>query len=153
MPRYDHRCVSCGYTVEAFAAAGKHPPCAKCGHDTEYVWLSKAPDVIGDEAEIYTEHGWKTPRRFRSRSEWRRAMQEAGIRPYDKFTPVAGTDKPRIGGITKSLPPMDADYQAWLADKLASGKAMKEPELPKLHIRTDVRELTTREYEAVRDGR
>lgn len=144
MPRYDHRCLSCGSTWEAFARAGSHPSCP-CGGATEYVWRA-APSVNGDECDFVTEHGFKEPRRFRSRAEWKQAMKEAGIRPYDKFTPMPGTDRPRQGGITKSLPPMDPEYLAWLADRMATGKAQKEPELT-LNVRRDIHELTKAEWE------
>jgi predicted RNA-binding Zn-ribbon protein involved in translation (DUF1610 family) len=151
MPRYDQRCLSCGWEDEITVSSGVHPPCPRCDGQTDRVWR-KASNVASDECDFTVEHGFKTPRRFRSRSEWRRAMNEAGIRPYDKFTPIAGTDKPRVGGITRSHPPMDPDHLAWLANAMATGRAQKEPELPKLNIRTDVRELTAREYEAVRGG-
>lgn len=149
MPRYDQRCRSCAWDAEITVPWDVNPACPICGGDTERVWW-KAAHVSGDECDFVTEHGFKTPRRFTSRAEWKRAMKEAGIRPYDKFTPMAGTDKPRVGGITKSLPPMDPEYQAWVASKLASGKAQKEPELPKATVRAEIRELTQAEYDYVR---
>jgi hypothetical protein len=149
VPRYDQRCTGCDWNAEIVARPGEHPACPQCASATERVWR-KAPDISGDETEIVTEHGFKQPMRFTSKAEWKRAMKEAGIRPYDKFTPMPGTDRPRRGGITKSLPPMDAEYQAWLADRLATGKATKEPTLEKLNVRAEVRELTAAEYSEAR---
>lgn len=151
MPRYDQRCTICEWRDEILSSPGVHPPCPECSGETERVW-SKAPNVSADECDFVVENGFKHPRRFRSRAEWKRAMKEAGIRPYDKFTPMPGTDRPRRGGITKSLPPMDPEYVAWLADRMATGKAQKDAEMPKLHIRPEIRELTPSELRAVRNG-
>lgn len=130
------KCPKCQEPLEV----GSWPFC-KGGHGRGF------SNIVPDETDFVTEHGWAQPMRFRSKAEWRRAMKAEGIEHTPRYAPPAGTDKPKHGQMTNwnAYVDLSPDKLAWLADRMASGKAQKEPELPKLHIRPDVRDLSKAE--------
>jgi hypothetical protein len=94
VPMYDRRCAFCGWTaidrLEAIAAWIL--PCPECGQPTERAWLTKPPAAIGDEMDHVQVNGLNQPRRFRHKSERKRALKEAGWREYDAHCPTPGSD-------------------------------------------------------------
>ena len=132
-------CEKCGYDIQI----GDFPFC-KGGHARGF------SNVVGDECDKTIEHGFPTPRRFRSKAEWKRACKEAGIEHSPRYAPPAGTDRPKAGQVTNwnAYPDMRPETLQWLADRLATGKAQKEPALPTLTVRPEIRDLTLQEWEA-----
>lgn len=81
---YDRQCSSCG-VIQIDCLEPVTPPIVMCdcGQQTQRVWLSTSPTVIGDECDIHIRHGlcWPdgTPRHFRSKEEIARAAKEKGL--------------------------------------------------------------------------
>ena len=95
MPFYDRACPQCSWkAIDVFEPiAAPAAVCPDCGHITDRVWITKPPNVNGDEIWYTQVNGFATPREFRSKSERRRALKEAGWREADSHVPVQGSDK------------------------------------------------------------
>lgn len=110
MPMYDFQCKN-GHTFERLLPIGTQKAWCKqceadcranggcrCRHLAERVWLpGNANSVIGDEIDVEIKHGLchedGTPRRFRSRTELRKAEQKAGLTNFVEHRPPPGTDR------------------------------------------------------------
>jgi hypothetical protein len=100
MPMFDYQCPD-GHIFEAyFPRVVEDTPCksADCTQTAHRVLLpTKTGGVIGDEIDITVKHGLcnadGTPRRFRSRQEWRRAQEKAGLTNYVEHRGSRGSDK------------------------------------------------------------
>ena len=86
MPMYDTICDTCQHierdVYEPVQAA--RVGCPACGAGwMQRAWIGQPPAVIGDEIDWTIKHGLchadGSPRRFRSRAAWKRAMAEKGI--------------------------------------------------------------------------
>lgn len=94
MPKYDQACKSCDWLAEIIARPHEHPPCPKCGGDTERRWEGKASSVHGDDIPggMLVENGFSEPIRVYSHSEHRRRLAAEGCEirakwagPNDKY--------------------------------------------------------------------
>src|SRR5207245_8295763 len=85
MPTYDRLCFACGWVaVDVLEPMCCDPsPCPECGAVTERAWLTKPPNVVGDEVDFVSRNGEKHPVRFRSRADHRRWLNEKGLRIQD----------------------------------------------------------------------
>lgn len=94
MPLYDNRCLECGTIFESFSRVGEHPVCA-CGGASERVWIGKAATVIDDSIPggMVIENLGARPQTFYSKSDYKRAMDAAGVKPYVRHIGEQGSDK------------------------------------------------------------
>jgi putative FmdB family regulatory protein len=95
MPNYDRLCPSCGWVAVDVLEPIAAPPvaCPDCGAETQRVWLSAPPNVIGDEMDHVQVNGLRHPRRFRSKQEHKRWLKAEGFVIKDEHKPLVGTDK------------------------------------------------------------
>lgn len=63
-----------------------------CGEPTERAWITKPPNAIGDEMDHLQVNGLKEPRRFRSKQEHKRWLNEVGLEVKDCHCPMPGGD-------------------------------------------------------------
>lgn len=98
MPLFDRRCPAClRQQIDCLEPSTPPIVLCECGQETERVWLSKAPFVIGDEIDISVRHGLchadGTPQRFRSRQELAREAKRRGFTNFVEHHGAAGSDK------------------------------------------------------------
>ena len=86
MPSYDAICPNEHETLDIIKKMNDpFPLCPTCGEQTTILWTSATRALVGDELPVgYTaRHGvcWPdgTPRRFDSKTELRRALNEKGL--------------------------------------------------------------------------
>jgi putative FmdB family regulatory protein len=127
MPIYDQHCQTCGWLDEILVPIGHHPPCPRCGGETERIWLQKAPGACGDDAYIgglTLENVGPEPVTFYSRSEKRRYLKEHGLVEMVRHVPVPGTD---TSPHTSSWTGVDLEAGRILAERQAQTKASTTP--------------------------
>lgn len=92
MPSYDYKCRACENEFEVICQIAKRNEqvCEKCGGEVERLY--KANGVISDECDITAENVLPG-RRFTSKSEMKRVMQQMGYENYVKHQPKKGSDK------------------------------------------------------------
>ena len=86
MPNYDQSCKACGWVWELWARPGEHPPCPKCGGETERIWL-KSGNVIDDTLDEWNENVADQPVHFTSKTEKRRFLKEHGLLEFVRHVP------------------------------------------------------------------
>ncbi len=90
MPRFDSRCTVCSYEEAIVVAGGTHPPCAKCGGATEYIWRSNPASIQTDESFIggqVIHNLGDQPITVYSRTELKHAMAKANATQKIKWVP------------------------------------------------------------------
>ena len=97
MPRYEHRCLTCGRSFELRCGGGEHPPCYWCFVDsgdenpTEYLWRGTVTHGIQtDESFIggkLIENLDHEPTMVYSRQELAQKMHERGLEQRIKYVP------------------------------------------------------------------
>lgn len=83
----------CNHTEEIYSAPLVNPPCSRCGGQTERVWLSSFPNVIGDEIPggmTIENLGGKT---FYSKREIAAEAKRQGLIPKVQHVGEQGSDK------------------------------------------------------------
>jgi hypothetical protein len=142
MPRFDQRCTQCAWADEIIAAPYEQPSCPHCGGTTERVWRSSAAVASDDIPGGVVIDNLVPGRKFYSKSEIRREMRAQNVEPFERHTPVPGSDK-------------SPHTTAWVAVNLDAGKALAERQATtrvreSRDMRTPdqrVRETVTRVYE------
>ena len=94
--------------------------------------------VNGDECDYIDHNLGRDPIRITSWSQRRALMAAQGLEDYQHDIPVPegmapNRQRPSRWGAYRRV---DASQLAWLAERLATGKAQKEPEDPPMQIRT-----------------
>lgn len=139
MPFYDRACGVCEWQViDTFEPVNvEASPCPACGSETSRVWISRTSQVIGDEMDHVQENGLKQPRRFTSKSEWRRWMKENGLENPVRHACLPGTDKsPHTTDWSKgSMDPYTLEQAKILVSRQHSVKGNDAPAPVKLNIR------------------
>ena len=81
MARHDLICANQHLQRDIIIRFGERPDCPECGAATEISWQASAA-VAGDEIDILVRHAIcnadGTPRRYRSKTELKKAAFEAG---------------------------------------------------------------------------
>ena len=97
MPRFDQRCLTCGWTGEVVTRPFEHPPCPECHGETEryYPIGATTNGVIPDEfiGGLTLENLGHLPVTVYSRSELKRELDARGLQPMVRHKPLPGTDK------------------------------------------------------------
>lgn len=97
MPRFDQRCLTCGWTGEVVTQPFEHPPCPECHGATEryYPIGGTTNGVIGDEfiGGKWIENLGHQPVFIESRSQLKREMEARGLQPMVRHRPLQGSDK------------------------------------------------------------
>ena len=95
MPFYDRACPACHAraidVLEPIHASD--PPCPTCATPMIRTWFTTSATVIRDEIWHTQVNGFKTPRKFYSKAERRRALKEAGWVEQNTHIPSPGSDK------------------------------------------------------------
>lgn len=80
MPRHSQICLACKHVAEIIVAAGVHPPCPKCGGETERLWSGSTSAVHGDDIPggMWVENGFSEPIKVYSHSEHERRLAAEG---------------------------------------------------------------------------
>lgn len=143
MPFYDFGCAHCGTVkVDVWAKIDEVLMCA-CGQPMAHYWAQKPSNVIGDEIDIVQENGFHEPRRFTSKAEYKRALDEAGLEQRVRHVPVPGTDKsPYTTDWSKgSMDPQTMANAKALVER--AGLASKADEVESLPVRWSDRIMWT----------
>ena len=96
MPMFDYRCTVCAHVFEGFEWAHEKICCKICGASTEHIWLAgNSPAVIDDSIPggMTIENLGPRPQTFYSKSDFKRAQDAAGLKPYVRHLGEPGSDK------------------------------------------------------------
>ena len=108
MPMYDRRCTDCDRTLidcwepintpDFSCSLAECHPDNRCQGLMKRAWVGgQGPKAHGDEIDVYIKHALchsdGSPRRFRSKTELRKAEQKAGVRNVVRHVGAQGSDK------------------------------------------------------------
>jgi hypothetical protein len=94
VPKFDQHCPNCGWQGEITAAPHEHPPCSRCGHRTERIYLG-GYGMVGDEivgGQVIENLGHQ-PVTVYSRSELKREAEKRGLEIAVRHVGTPGSDK------------------------------------------------------------
>lgn len=140
MPRYDHRCTSCGANWEERVPSATHPTCLLCGGNTEYLWRSRGEShgIQTDESFIggkVIENLGDQPVTVYSRQELAQAMHKAGVTQKVKWVPG---DK-YLTNWAMSIDPYTLASAKALVERC--GSVASPPAEPSLRVTTSIRTI------------
>lgn len=94
MPRHDQHCTTCDWSGEVWVKPFEHPPCPKCGAETERLW-QQSTSVVDDSIPggQWIENLGPQPMFFETKSAILQEAKRRGLEPRVRHVPVPGTDK------------------------------------------------------------
>ena len=107
MPTFDRKCTTCGdEQIDRYESYSTPDYPCQCGgnmarlnvtQQAGRIHVSKSSGVIGDEIDVYIKHALchsdGSPRRFRSKTELRKAEQKAGVVNRVRHIGAPGSDR------------------------------------------------------------
>jgi hypothetical protein len=134
-------CEKCGATLEI----GSFPFC-KGGHSRGFM------RVNGDECDYIDHNLGPEPIRITSWSQRRAIMAAKGLVDTGRCPPPPddAIPNPQAPSNWNAYRDVSPERMAWLAERLATGKATKEPEDPPLRVRTYIEDASPAQLEQLR---